>query len=392
MLRSRNQKEGPPVFSHEFVIQNHADIISCVCMVVFMGLIPQFTNPLASSIIFVQYNKTLELEVDESDGPTLRLDNKPLPQTFYQHGWRDLLNIVFYSFVWVIIHALLQEYIWEKTAKRLRLSKLKLSKYYDSGSLVVFYLVSVVWGIDHIIKAGYLLSPQSLWEQYPHTDMPLSLKFYMLTQMAFWLHCYPELYFMKTKKEKIYSKIVLYTSSLLMIGGAYFMQLQRLALVLLVLHYSVEFLFHACRLLHYYGKDDIAISGFNLWRLLFIAVRIVTVLISVVTLWFGLGMVNRELARQKAEAPPIDEEEGMVNESADPPIDFTELPYRLSGLGFIVILQLWIGWTFINYQMIRSSATGTEGANGTAAPPKLTKGSAKTGKSPKASSSKPKQS
>ena len=26
------------------------------------------------------------------------------------------------------------------------------------------------------------------------------MKFYMLTQMAFWLHCYPELYFMKAKK------------------------------------------------------------------------------------------------------------------------------------------------------------------------------------------------
>ena len=27
-----------------------------------------------------------------------------------------------------------------------------------------------------------------------------AMKFYMLTQMAFWLHCYPELYFMKAKK------------------------------------------------------------------------------------------------------------------------------------------------------------------------------------------------
>ena len=44
----------------------------------------------------------------------------------------------------------------QKTGKRLRLSKLKLSKYYDSGSLVVFYLVSVVWGIDHIIKVTVL--------------------------------------------------------------------------------------------------------------------------------------------------------------------------------------------------------------------------------------------
>lgn len=97
-------------------------------------------------------------------------------------------------------------------------------------------------------QAGYLWSPRLLWENYPHTDMPLSLKFYMLTQvrlkftcrfeiasafimcvlvwvsklmicstckyfiiiicnvislvpqMAFWLHCFPELYFMKTKK------------------------------------------------------------------------------------------------------------------------------------------------------------------------------------------------
>ncbi len=39
-------------------------------------------------------------------------------------------------------------------------------------------------------------------------------------------------------------------------------------------------------------------------------------------------MVHQELARQKAEAPPIHEEEGVVNESADPAIDFTELPYR----------------------------------------------------------------
>lgn len=28
----------------------------------------------------------------------------------------------------------------------------------------------------------------------------MSLKFYMLAQIAFWLHCYPELYFLKAKK------------------------------------------------------------------------------------------------------------------------------------------------------------------------------------------------
>ena len=38
-------------------------------------------------------------------------------------------------------------------------------------------------------------------------------------------------------------------------------RLQRLALILLVLHYSVEFLFHTARLLHYHGKEEIATPG-----------------------------------------------------------------------------------------------------------------------------------
>ena len=41
LRRPHAKTDGPPVFSHEFIIQNHADIISCVCMVIFLGLLPQ---------------------------------------------------------------------------------------------------------------------------------------------------------------------------------------------------------------------------------------------------------------------------------------------------------------------------------------------------------------
>lgn len=44
-LRSpRNKGDGPPMFSQEFILQNHADILSCVCMVIFMLLIPQVSH------------------------------------------------------------------------------------------------------------------------------------------------------------------------------------------------------------------------------------------------------------------------------------------------------------------------------------------------------------
>lgn len=37
----RKTNKNPPIFSHEFVIQNHADIVSCVVMVFLVGLMVQ---------------------------------------------------------------------------------------------------------------------------------------------------------------------------------------------------------------------------------------------------------------------------------------------------------------------------------------------------------------
>lgn len=37
----RKPNKSPPILSHEFVIQNHADIVSCVVMVFLVGLMVQ---------------------------------------------------------------------------------------------------------------------------------------------------------------------------------------------------------------------------------------------------------------------------------------------------------------------------------------------------------------
>lgn len=40
----KSSNKNPPIFSHEFIIQNHADIVSCVAMVIVVGLMVQ-VNP-----------------------------------------------------------------------------------------------------------------------------------------------------------------------------------------------------------------------------------------------------------------------------------------------------------------------------------------------------------
>jgi len=39
--RRGKSNKNPPIFSHEFIIQNHADIVSCVAMVLVIGLMFQ---------------------------------------------------------------------------------------------------------------------------------------------------------------------------------------------------------------------------------------------------------------------------------------------------------------------------------------------------------------
>lgn len=61
--------------------------------------------------------------------------------------------------------------ILQRTARKLRLSKMKHYKYYDSGFLMIFYFISVLWGCNFIIKEGYLTNWTILWEGFPHDLM-----------------------------------------------------------------------------------------------------------------------------------------------------------------------------------------------------------------------------
>lgn len=37
----KTSNKNPPIFSHEFVIQNHGDIVSCVALIFVTGLMVQ---------------------------------------------------------------------------------------------------------------------------------------------------------------------------------------------------------------------------------------------------------------------------------------------------------------------------------------------------------------
>ncbi|KAL7985553.1 hypothetical protein Chor_004123 [Crotalus horridus] len=155
----RKKNKSPPVLSHEFVIQNHADAVSCLAMGLLLGLMFEVTSKYAIMFITVQYNVTYNID-DGSD-----------PVHFYEYGPKDMATIFFYMLIAIILHAVIQEYILDKINRRLHLSKTKHSKFNESGQLAFFYLFSFVWGASILSAEEFTTNPTLLWKDYPHSHM-----------------------------------------------------------------------------------------------------------------------------------------------------------------------------------------------------------------------------
>lgn len=67
-----------------------------------------------------------------------------------------------------------------------------------------------------------------------------------------------------------------------------FCSLTRVATVLLAVEYASLAVLHTSRLFYFSGKVPNANKCFRLWNLLFVAVRLASVVISVLVLWYGL--------------------------------------------------------------------------------------------------------
>ncbi|XP_071961572.1 translocating chain-associated membrane protein 1-like [Antedon mediterranea] len=324
--RKTGVTKNPPILSHEFIIQNHADIVSCIAMVIVVGLMFQASTPFATLFVTMQHNLTVNSTPEEN--------KEPVEATFYTYGTKDFFSVFFYFLITIVIHAVIQEYMLDKINRKLHLSKSKHSKFNESGQLLVFYLISICWGLDTMIKEGFTENLSFMWEGYPHANLSYTLKFYFIIQIAYWLHTFPEIYFQKVKKDEMSYRLryqILYT---VVIIAGFLLNLTRLTLVCLIIHYSVEMIFHFARLMYFSDKPDCSAPSFIVWAVLFIIARLVTVTLIILTVGFRLG---------KATNQEMNTEMG----------NFNILPIRISVLTGVCLLEAWMLWNFLTFQLRR---------------------------------------
>ncbi|KAK2548460.1 Translocating chain-associated membrane protein 1-like 1 [Acropora cervicornis] len=272
MPTRRKSGKNAPIFSHEFIITNHGDIVSCVCMLFMIGLMFQATSKVAAVFIAPQHNVTKSVNGTEE------------PLTKYTNGPKDFCTIFFYSMAWIVVHAIIQEYVWDKISRKLKLSKTKNTKFNDSGILLPFYFFFAAWGTDIIVK------------------------------------------------EEILPKVQLYIEYLLFIWAAYMLNFTHVTLCCLVVHYIVESVHHAIRMLTFSNMEDTAKNLFWVWTVLFSFARFTIIALAVMTFWYGLPRLDNA---------------GLNVDSGN----FNSAPIRLTAMAGVVLMQAWLAWNFICYQI-----------------------------------------
>ncbi|KAF7270736.1 translocating chain-associated membrane protein 1 [Rhynchophorus ferrugineus] len=270
----KSSNKNPPILSHEFVIQNHADIVSCVAMVFVIGLMVQATSPLASVFITLHHNVT----GDHGDLP------------LYLPGFRDMAAVFFYSLICVIVHAIIQEYVLDKISKKLHLSKSKLAIFSTSGQLLAFYLTSVGWGLDIVLREHFIPNFSRIWSEYP-APMFFMFKMYLIFQLAYSLHEIPELYFQKVKKEEWTSKASMSLVGLALVLIPYVLNFNRLLVVLLVLHHTARLIYHGAQLVQTVDKEEKFSRVTRLTSTISqVGACLGSIIVAVLTLWYGLAL------------------------------------------------------------------------------------------------------
>lgn len=321
--------------SHDFIIKNHGDIATCICMVFIVGLMFQVTSPLASVFIAPKHNVT------EGDATT---------KVLYSYGMKDICLVLFYTIAAVIFHAVIQEYALDKLMKKVRLSKTKASKFNESGQLVAFYTFSVIWAANVFKEENFFQSVNFLWTGYPHASLTFMTKFFFIIQMSYWLHVFPEFYFQKVKREDIQSKTVFALANFIICAVFYVLNLTRIGMVLIFIDNVTNLLFHVSRLLHFSEKNKISSISFNIYNVLFVTARLSASILSIFVFWFGLKSSN---------VNSIKIEEGNFNTGA----------IRMVVLGSILVFQAWMMWNFILFQFKKLR----ENSKSTVSPLKTTK-------------------
>ncbi|KAI3383102.1 hypothetical protein SNEBB_006677 [Seison nebaliae] len=336
--RQNSGTKNPPILSYEFVVQNRADILSVFCLIIVAGSVFKPLQPISSTFITLKSNIT---EIQQYPNETL-----------YTFGRSDIFSIIFYTVFGIIFHAVIQEYMLDKTLKKIKFSKTKSAMYNVAGHLVTYHLISVFLTVYLLSQSNVHLNFAQVWKSYPE-PMNMFTKIFFLIQIAYWLHWIPEVFLSKLKYEVGFYVVVESILNICCFLAAYISFFHKYFMILWTLHSIGQFVYYVSILCEYSiaannnGKHlQRSISNWieNIKTPINVIIRLLTVVFTIVVFGRGLTMTEKQ---------QLEEVEGH-DEIRDRIPNFNKFNVRMFIMATVCFVQLYL---LIGVQLSQKSSS-----------------------------------
>ncbi|KAL4081824.1 TLC domain-containing protein [Scleroderma yunnanense] len=181
----------------------------------------------------------------------------------------------------------------KKEARKIHRSVLRFA---EQGWAAIYYFIQFSYGIYVYSQLPTrVLDPTDLWVNYPHIPLAGALKFYYLSQIAFYLHQVFILNAEARRKDHV-QMMAHHVITIILLVASYFYNYTRTGCLILVLMDCCDIFLPIAKMLRYTGLYTLCDITFTWFLLLWFITRHVLFLIVIKSAWFDSVRLLREIA------------------------------------------------------------------------------------------------
>ncbi|KAL7904713.1 longevity assurance proteins LAG1/LAC1 [Trichoderma velutinum] len=207
----------------------------------------------------------------------------------YANGRNDIYFITFFVVLFTGLRHAIMSFILCPLARRCGISKKKdVTRFSEQAWNVIHY--SVFWPLGLYIwyTSPYYLNMTELWTGWPSREISGTMKFYFLTQLAFWLQQMLVVHIEKQRKD-YWLTIVHHFATISLVVASYAYHFTRVGNLTLIIMDVVDLIFPLAKCAKYLGYRKLCDGLFGIFVVIWLATRHVFFLMVIYSVYYDTG-------------------------------------------------------------------------------------------------------
>ncbi|KKP05808.1 hypothetical protein THAR02_02092 [Trichoderma harzianum] len=207
----------------------------------------------------------------------------------YANGGNDLYFITFFVVLFTGLRHAVMSFVLCPLARRGGISKKKdVARFSEQAWNIIHY--SVFWPLGLYIwyTSPYYLNMTELWTGWPSREISGTMKFYFLTQLAFWIQQMLVVHIEKQRKD-YWLTIVHHVATIWLVSASYSYHFTRVGNLTLIIMDVVDLIFPLAKCAKYLGYRKLCDGLFGIFVVIWLATRHVFFLIVIHSVYYDTG-------------------------------------------------------------------------------------------------------